>query len=192
MAFQQIPVVSLAEWTDPGADRTAFAERLQTVCHEIGFLRLVDHGVDPAFLADYFDAMRAFFDPPNESKARIDKSRSPWFRGWERVGSELTVNRIGPVGHLRPAALELLLPQLPRPHGTPPSRSDAGYLTEGLLAGVRGLIGDSASPCGAARDDPPTGAIAAWRFSHRTNGPFRRANQPWRSPCGCLSDDGSV
>src|SRR5699024_10038617 len=94
MAFQQIPVASLAEWTDPESDRTAFADRLRAICHEIGFLRLVDHGVDPTFLADYFDAMRAFFDLPDDLKARIDKNRSPWFRGWERVGSELTDNRI--------------------------------------------------------------------------------------------------
>jgi isopenicillin N synthase-like dioxygenase len=94
MAFQEIPVVSLSDWTGPGADRSGFAHRLCTICHEVGFFRLVDHGVDPAFFDEYFTAMRSFFELPEEVKARIDKIHSPWFRGWERVGAELTDNRV--------------------------------------------------------------------------------------------------
>ena len=37
-------------------------QRLRTICHDIGFLRLTDHGVDPAFLSEYFAALRAFFE----------------------------------------------------------------------------------------------------------------------------------
>ena len=33
---------------------------------------------------------RSFFALPDSIKARIDKAQSPWFRGWERVGAELT------------------------------------------------------------------------------------------------------
>jgi isopenicillin N synthase-like dioxygenase len=94
MAFQEIPVVSFHEWTDPTADREAFADRLRQICHEVGFFRLVDHGVDRSFLHDYFAALRAFFALPEADKARIDKLNSPWFRGWERVGAELTDNRV--------------------------------------------------------------------------------------------------
>lgn len=94
MPFQEIPVVSFAEWAAPDADRTAFAERLRAICHEVGFFRLVDHGVDAAFLHDYFTALRAFFALPEHVKAQIDKIDSPWFRGWERVGAELTDNSI--------------------------------------------------------------------------------------------------
>ncbi|MFN8024668.1 MAG: 2-oxoglutarate and iron-dependent oxygenase domain-containing protein [Acidimicrobiales bacterium] len=94
MAFQEIPVVSLAQWTDADADREAFADRLRQICHEVGFFRLVDHGVDPAFLRDYFAALESFFALPDAAKAQIDKLNSPWFRGWERVGAELTDNRV--------------------------------------------------------------------------------------------------
>ena len=94
MAFREIPVVSLAEWTDPGTDRSAFADRLRVICHEVGFFRLTDHGVDPTFLNDYFGALRAFFELPTPVKEEIDKINSPWFRGWERVGAELTDNCI--------------------------------------------------------------------------------------------------
>lgn len=94
MANPAIPVVSLREWTDPGTDRTAFAERLCTICHEVGFFRLVDHGVDHTFIDDYFAALQAFFALPEAAKATIDKAQSPWLRGWERVGAELTDNRV--------------------------------------------------------------------------------------------------
>jgi isopenicillin N synthase-like dioxygenase len=93
-SFQEIPVVSLRDWSAPGADQYAFADRLRSICHEIGFFQLVDHGVDPSFLDDYFAAMRTFFELPEATKERIDKVRSPWFRGWERVGAELTDHRV--------------------------------------------------------------------------------------------------
>lgn len=85
MAFQEIPIVSLAA-VDP--------DELCRICHEVGFFRLVDHDVDPTFVDDYFDTMRRFFELPESVKAGIDKSRSPWFRGWERLGSELTDNQV--------------------------------------------------------------------------------------------------
>jgi isopenicillin N synthase-like dioxygenase len=94
VAFREIPVVSMSDWTRPDADRTAFAERLRTICHEVGFFRVVDHGVGAQFLEDYFSVLQAFFALPEETKARIDKARSPWFRGWERVGAELTDARV--------------------------------------------------------------------------------------------------
>jgi isopenicillin N synthase-like dioxygenase len=94
MVFQEIPLVSLLGWAAPGADRPAFAARLTEICHEVGFFRLVDHGVDPGFIDDYFAALRALFALPDEVKASIEKINSPWFRGWERVGAELTDNRV--------------------------------------------------------------------------------------------------
>ena len=94
MAFQEIPVVSLAEWTSPDADRVGFADRLRAICHEIGFFQLVDHGVDTQFVDDYFDALRRFFELPEATKSQIEKINSPWFRGWERVGAELTDNNV--------------------------------------------------------------------------------------------------
>ena len=85
MAFQEIPVVSLGT-LDP--------DELCRICHNVGFFRLVDHGVDPVFIDDYFAAMRTFFALADDAKATIDKRNSPWFRGWEQLGSELTDNSI--------------------------------------------------------------------------------------------------
>lgn len=92
-SFTAIPDVSLADWAAPGADRAAFAQRLTTICHEVGFFCLTDHGVPDEFLDRYFDLLAAFFALPEDVKETIDKKRSPHFRGWERVGAELTNNR---------------------------------------------------------------------------------------------------
>jgi isopenicillin N synthase-like dioxygenase len=81
MAFQRIPVIGL-DGLDP--------DELCRICHEVGFFQLVDHGVDLDVIDDYFEALRAFFALPVEAKESIEKIRSPWFRGWERLGSELT------------------------------------------------------------------------------------------------------
>jgi isopenicillin N synthase-like dioxygenase len=92
-SFSSIPEVSLEEWRRTGTGRNAFAERLTTICHEVGFFSLVDHGVDEQFLDRYFGLLEAFFALPDDVKATIDKRNSPHFRGWERVGAELTNNR---------------------------------------------------------------------------------------------------
>jgi len=92
--FTSIPTVSLDGWRRPGADRTAFAAELRRICHEVGFFTLVDHGVDAAFVDRYFTALRTFFALPEATKEQIDKRRSRHFRGWERVGSELTDNKV--------------------------------------------------------------------------------------------------
>jgi isopenicillin N synthase-like dioxygenase len=94
VSFHEIPVVRMTDWMGGEADRVAFAERLRVVCHEVGFFRLVDHGISSEFLENYFAALQAFFALPEEIKARIDKSASPRFRGWERVGAELTDGRV--------------------------------------------------------------------------------------------------
>lgn len=92
--FTSIPEVSLAAWRDPAGDRAAFAQHVREICHEIGFFTLVDHGIEDAFVERYFDLLERFFALPEETKALIDKRRSPHFRGWERVGAELTDNRV--------------------------------------------------------------------------------------------------
>jgi isopenicillin N synthase-like dioxygenase len=91
--FTSIPVVSLTEWRDASADRVAFAARVRDICHQVGFFTLVDHGVEDEFIEAYFARLKDFFALPENVKALIDKRHSPHFRGWERVGAELTNNR---------------------------------------------------------------------------------------------------
>lgn len=132
--------MSLTDWSGPTADRAGFADRLRSICHEVGFFRIVDHGIDPAFLRDYFASLQAFFALPEATKARIDKSRSPWFRGWERVGAELTDAR---VDHREQIDVWTELPPH-RPTGDEPVylrlEGPNQWLDEDELPGFRGLV----------------------------------------------------
>ena len=89
-AFDQIPVVDLGPLSGSRAEREGLAEDLCRICHEIGFLLVVNHGVSDSLSDDVFDMMRRFFALSDEQKALIDKRRSRHFRGWEPVGAEYT------------------------------------------------------------------------------------------------------
>ncbi|MFV0309330.1 MAG: isopenicillin N synthase family dioxygenase [Desertimonas sp.] len=91
--FTAIPEIDLSRAAAGVDERAAVVDELRRVCHEVGFFQLVGHGVPRPFLDRYFDQLRAFFELPEEVKAGIDKAWSPHFRGWERVGAELTDNR---------------------------------------------------------------------------------------------------
>jgi isopenicillin N synthase-like dioxygenase len=91
--FTAIPTVDLSAWEKSEAERDSLAERVREICHEVGFFHLVGHDVDEAFVEAYFGALQRFFALPEATKAQIDKARSPHFRGWERIGAELTNNR---------------------------------------------------------------------------------------------------
>ena len=85
--FTSIPEVDLADWP---ADPVEFADRVRQICHEVGFFQLVGHGVDADFIERHIRHQQRFFALPEATKAAIDKASSPHFRGWERVGAELT------------------------------------------------------------------------------------------------------
>jgi isopenicillin N synthase-like dioxygenase len=134
-----IPVVSLAPWFSSDADRAAFAHEVVRICHDIGFLTLVDHGVPDGFTERYFAALEAFFALPEDVKAQVEKSRSPHFRGWERVGSELTDNRVDhreqlDVSAEHPADAPDAVPAYLRLKG--PNQ----WLPEEVLPGFRGVV----------------------------------------------------
>lgn len=85
--FTAIPEVDLAGWP---VDPFAFADGVREICHEIGFFQLVGHGVSAEFIHRHIAQQRRFFALAERDKAAIDKVLSPHFRGWERVGAELT------------------------------------------------------------------------------------------------------
>ena len=152
VSFREIPVLSMTGWTGADADRAEFAERLRAMCHEVGFFRVVDHGISRAFLDDYFAALQAFFALPEEVKARIDKVRSSWFRGWERVGAELTDAR---VDHREQVDVWTELP--PRaPDVDPPYLRLEGpnqWVDEADLPGFRALVERFQREMGALADE---------------------------------------
>lgn len=91
--FESIPVVQLTD-SDDAATVRQLAERLCTICHEVGFFVIDDHGIDVSLIDDVFALMQRFFTLDEQHKQLIDKGHSPQFRGWEAVGSEFTNNRV--------------------------------------------------------------------------------------------------
>lgn len=88
-----IPVVDVGGlWGGPETV-AQLATEITPVCHEIGFMVVTGHRVSDRLLDDVFAWMDAFFALPEDQKRSIDKVASPWFRGWEAVGSEYTNNR---------------------------------------------------------------------------------------------------
>lgn len=92
--FDSIPLVDLGDIDGMPASRSALADHVCTICHEVGFMVIANHGIDASVVDDVFDLMRRFFALDEDAKSLIDKRASPHFRGWESVGSEFTNNRV--------------------------------------------------------------------------------------------------
>ena len=74
-----------------GTDRArVFRDRLRQVTHEVGFFYLVGHGIEQSLTDDILSVSRRFFALAEEDKLEIANTRSPQFRGYTRVGKELT------------------------------------------------------------------------------------------------------
>jgi isopenicillin N synthase-like dioxygenase len=64
--------------------------RLRRVAHEVGFFYLTGHGVPDGLAEDMLGAARRFFALPQADKDAVAMWRSPHFRGYTRLGGELT------------------------------------------------------------------------------------------------------
>lgn len=89
----EIPVVDLAGWQASSRKRAKLAAEVCDVCHHVGFLVVVNHGIPTRFTASMFAMMERLFSLPEAQKRLIDKHQSSHFRGWETVGAERTNNR---------------------------------------------------------------------------------------------------
>ncbi|MFV0259117.1 MAG: isopenicillin N synthase family dioxygenase [Acidimicrobiales bacterium] len=139
-SFSRVPVVSLAGWSGGEEARRALADEVRRHCHEIGFLTVVDHGVDHGLIDEVFATMERLFDLPEAEKHRIDKHNSPHFRGWEATGSEYTNNR----RDVR-EQVDLWSEWPARPAGTEPAYlrllGPNQWFPEAVLPGYRELLG---------------------------------------------------
>jgi isopenicillin N synthase-like dioxygenase len=85
-----LPVLDLSRLDAGPAEADAFREELRRVTHEVGFFYLVGHGVDQGLIDELLSVSRRFFELPAEAKLAIENVNSPQFRGYTRVGGELT------------------------------------------------------------------------------------------------------
>ncbi|MCV7409969.1 isopenicillin N synthase family oxygenase [Mycobacterium florentinum] len=83
-----LPVVDLT------AETGALREGLREAAHEVGFFYLTGHGVPRALVARVLEVARALFALPQADKDAVAMVRSPHFRGYTRLGGELTLGEV--------------------------------------------------------------------------------------------------
>ncbi|MEV7613549.1 2-oxoglutarate and iron-dependent oxygenase domain-containing protein [Streptomyces sp. NPDC089799] len=88
-AHTPLPVLDLSLADDP-ARRGAFREELHAAARDTGFLHLTGHGVTAAETARILELTRAFFALPEADRLAVSNLNSPHFRGYTRIGHEVT------------------------------------------------------------------------------------------------------
>ncbi|MFB6521387.1 isopenicillin N synthase family dioxygenase [Streptomyces sp. NPDC056401] len=84
-----LPVLDLSQADDP-ALRDSFRKELHAATRDSGFLHLVGHGVTAAETARILALTREFFALPEADRLAVSNLNSPHFRGYTRIGHELT------------------------------------------------------------------------------------------------------
>jgi isopenicillin N synthase-like dioxygenase len=85
-----IPLIDLSRFDAGMSERAAFLVELREAARHVGFFYLAGHGIEPDLLRDLLDSSRRFFTLPEADKRAIDMVKSPHFRGYTRIASELT------------------------------------------------------------------------------------------------------
>jgi len=88
----QVLRLDTARRADGTFDET-FLAGLRTALHEIGFLQLTDYGATPEQIGELTAAAARFFALPLEQRLRLDNRLSPHFRGYTRLGHEITAGQ---------------------------------------------------------------------------------------------------
>ena len=94
MSATPIPVLDLSLLDQGPAAAEQFRDELRRATHEVGFFTLVGHGIPDDLQARLLSTSRAFFALPDEQKLEIENLKSPYFRGYARVGGELTQGKV--------------------------------------------------------------------------------------------------
>jgi isopenicillin N synthase-like dioxygenase len=92
MSAGALPVIDLSAAADP-ARRADFQRRLHDAAHRVGFFQLVGHGIDAAEADALLALVREFFALPRDQREALSNLNSPHFRGYTRIGGELTGGR---------------------------------------------------------------------------------------------------
>ena len=92
---ESLPVVDLTHWFDGDEQQRAeLCREVGQLCHRIGFFYVINHGIPAPVSDSYLRAVKDFFALPLSVREAIDKHDSAQFRGWEKLGSELTNNQM--------------------------------------------------------------------------------------------------
>lgn len=86
-----LPILDLH---DAATDATTFRAALREAAHDHGFFYLTGHGAPQETLDEVLRLAREFFALPVEEKNEISQLQSPQFRGYSRLGGELTNGQV--------------------------------------------------------------------------------------------------
>lgn len=93
MTAPPLPVLDLTLADDP-ATAEEFRTALREATHSYGFFYLVGHGASRELTESVIAVARRFFALPEAAKLAIENTHSPHFRGYTRVGGELTQGKV--------------------------------------------------------------------------------------------------
>lgn len=86
-----LPVLDLST---ADTDVDTFRDGVREAAHRSGFFYLTGHGIPDAQIDEVLSLARAFFSLPAEQKNEISQLKSPQFRGYSRLGGELTNGKV--------------------------------------------------------------------------------------------------
>jgi isopenicillin N synthase-like dioxygenase len=88
-----LPILDLSLLNGTDADVQRFRDELLKATHEVGFFYLVGHGIPDEDFDAMIDLAKRFFALPEADKLAIENTVSPHFRGYTRIGGELTLGQ---------------------------------------------------------------------------------------------------
>ena len=84
-----IPVVDLATFVNGSeAERSAFVDKLGKAFHEVGFVGVVNHGIDKSLVEDFYAKSKDFFSLPVSEKSSHEVKGMAGQRGYTSFGTE--------------------------------------------------------------------------------------------------------
>ncbi|GAA3665125.1 isopenicillin N synthase family oxygenase [Arthrobacter ginkgonis] len=76
-----------------GTFNPAFIDALRDATHNVGFFQITGYGATPSQPEELLDTLARFFKLPLEDRLKLDNRNSPQFRGYTRLGTEMTQGR---------------------------------------------------------------------------------------------------
>ncbi|PTW90776.1 isopenicillin N synthase-like dioxygenase [Microbacteriaceae bacterium MWH-Ta3] len=92
--MKTLPILDFSLLSGSPAEAERFRADLRQVTHDVGFFYLTGHGIPDEVFDRAIQTARAFFALPDADKLAIENTFSPHFRGYTRVGGELTQGKV--------------------------------------------------------------------------------------------------
>lgn len=92
---RSIPILDLsAARSSDGSFRQDFIAELREAAHAVGFFQIINYGATESQVYDLFGVMKRFFNLPLEERLKLGNRKSPHFRGYAGLGTEVTRGRV--------------------------------------------------------------------------------------------------